>query len=51
MDVLNKSVLMNKWTPLLKVLPFYTEGVGWIVPAFVGACLGMIASIAMNKKK
>ncbi|WP_439875053.1 branched-chain amino acid transport system II carrier protein BrnQ1 [Bacillus mycoides] len=50
-DVLNKSVLMNKWTPLLKVLPFYTEGVGWVVPAFVGACLGMIASIAINKKK
>ncbi len=50
-DVLNKSVLMNKWTPLLKILPFYSEGVGWIVPAFVGACLGVIVSIAINKNK
>ncbi|EJR25580.1 branched-chain amino acid transport system II carrier protein [Bacillus mycoides] len=50
-DILNKSVLMNKWTPLLKMLPFYSEGVGWIVPAFVGVCLGVIVSIAINKNK
>ncbi|KFN04230.1 branched-chain amino acid transport system II carrier protein BrnQ1 [Bacillus mycoides] len=50
-DVLNRNVLMEKWTPLLKNLPFYTEGVGWIVPALAGACLGIIISICTNKSK
>ena len=28
--------MMNQWTSALKYIPFYTEGVGWIVPAIVG---------------
>ena len=50
-DILNKNVLMDQWTSVLKYIPFYTEGVGWIVPAIIGACIGSIVSIALNKKK
>ncbi|HDT6576643.1 TPA: branched-chain amino acid transport system II carrier protein [Bacillus cereus] len=48
-DILNKNVMMNQWTSALKYIPFYTEGVGWIVPAIVGMCLGFIVSIVLNK--
>ena len=41
--------MMNQWTSALKYIPFYTEGVGWIVPAIVGMCLGFIVSIFLNK--
>ncbi|KAB7676219.1 branched-chain amino acid transport system II carrier protein [Bacillus sp. B1-WWTP-T-0.5-Post-4] len=50
-DILNKNVMMNQWTAALKYIPFYTEGVGWIVPAIVGTCLGFIVSIFLNKNK
>ena len=50
-DILNKNVMMNQWTSALKYIPFYTEGVGWIVPAIVGMYLGFIVSIFLNKNK
>ena len=46
-DIFNKNVMMNQWTSVLKYIPFYTEGVGWIVPAIIGACIGVV----LNKKK
>ncbi|AXO91566.1 branched-chain amino acid transport system II carrier protein [Bacillus cereus] len=50
-DIFNKNVMMNQWTSVLKYIPFYTEGVGWIVPAIIGACIGVIVSSVLNKKK
>ncbi|MDR4187219.1 branched-chain amino acid transport system II carrier protein [Bacillus pseudomycoides] len=49
-DILNRNVLLSKWTSILEHVPLYTEGVGWIIPAIVGGCLGMIVSACMNKK-
>ncbi|KEK23786.1 branched-chain amino acid transport system II carrier protein BrnQ1 [Bacillus gaemokensis] len=49
-DILNRNVLMEKWTPFLENLPFYTEGVGWLIPAIVGGCLGTLVSVCINKK-
>ncbi|MFJ8530744.1 branched-chain amino acid transport system II carrier protein BrnQ1 [Bacillus sp. NPDC094106] len=49
-DILNRNVLMGKWTPLLEHIPFYTEGVGWLVPAIVSGCLGVVVSICVKKK-
>ena len=48
-DIFNKNVMMNQWTSVLKYIPFYMEGVGWIVPAIIGACIGVIVSIVINK--
>lgn len=42
--------MLNQWTSVLKYIPFYTEGVGWIVPAIIGACIGVIVSFVFNKK-
>lgn len=50
-DILNKNVMTNQWTPILKYIPFYTEGVGWIIPALVGVCIGVIVSTMINKGK
>ncbi|MGN5652999.1 branched-chain amino acid transport system II carrier protein BrnQ1 [Bacillus sp. Brlt_9] len=50
-DIFNKNVMMNQWTSVLKYIPFYIEGVGWIVPAIIGACIGVIVSSVFNKKK
>ncbi|MBG0962836.1 branched-chain amino acid transport system II carrier protein [Bacillus sp. SRB1LM] len=50
-DIFNKNVMMHQWTSVLKYIPFYTEGVGWIVPAIIGACIGVIVSSVLNKKK
>ena len=50
-DIFNKNVMMNQWTSVLKYIPFYMEGVGWIVPAIIGACIGVIVSIVINKNK
>ncbi|WP_459502439.1 branched-chain amino acid transport system II carrier protein BrnQ1 [Bacillus sp. C1] len=49
-DILNRNVLHSKWTPILENIPLYTEGVGWIVPALIGGCLGVIVSACMKKK-
>ncbi|MGI0534300.1 branched-chain amino acid transport system II carrier protein [Bacillus pfraonensis] len=48
-DILNRNVLLSKWTPILEYIPLYTEGVGWVIPAIVGGCLGVIVSILTKK--
>ncbi|WP_064092647.1 branched-chain amino acid transport system II carrier protein [Rossellomorea aquimaris] len=35
----------------LSFLPFYTEGIGWIVPAIVGAIIGFIIALAAGQSK
>ncbi|MGQ0514086.1 branched-chain amino acid transport system II carrier protein, partial [Bacillus sp. D-CC] len=47
-DIFNKNVMMNQWTSVLKYIPFYTEGVGWIVPAIIGAHIGVIKVLREN---
>ncbi|MDZ5607570.1 branched-chain amino acid transport system II carrier protein [Bacillus pseudomycoides] len=50
-DIFNRNVLLSKWTPILENIPLYTEGVGWIIPAIAGGCLGMIVSIRTKEIK
>ncbi|SMQ75592.1 branched-chain amino acid:cation transporter, LIVCS family [Bacillus sp. OV166] len=41
-DTINKTFLANKWSGLLDILPFYMEGLGWIVPALIGLIMGYL---------
>ena len=43
-ETLNNTFLENKWHGILEVLPFYTEGVGWIIPALIGCIVGYTLS-------
>jgi branched-chain amino acid:cation transporter, LIVCS family len=43
-DTLNNTLLENKWSGILQILPFYSEGVGWIVPALIGGIVGYTLS-------
>lgn len=35
------GVSIDVITPVLKVLPLYKEGIGWLLPAIVGGCIGL----------
>ena len=39
-DTLNNTFLEKNWSGILEVLPFYAEGIGWIVPALLGGIAG-----------
>ncbi|MEH7375996.1 branched-chain amino acid transport system II carrier protein [Neobacillus drentensis] len=41
-DTINKTFLANKWSGVLDILPFYMEGLGWIVPALIGLIVGYL---------
>jgi branched-chain amino acid:cation transporter, LIVCS family len=38
-------------TDSLQFLPFFTEGIGWIVPAIAGAVIGFLMAIAVGEQK
>lgn len=38
-------------TDSLQFLPFFTEGIGWIVPAIAGAVIGFFMAIAVGEQK
>jgi LIVCS family branched-chain amino acid:cation transporter len=42
LDTINKTFLANKWSGFLGILPFYTEGIGWIIPALIGLGAGYL---------
>jgi branched-chain amino acid:cation transporter, LIVCS family len=42
LDTFNKVFLENNWSGAFEILPFYIEGIGWIVPALLGLLVGYI---------
>ncbi|MEK3808512.1 branched-chain amino acid transport system II carrier protein [Metabacillus sp. SLBN-84] len=46
-DTINKTFLSEALTPALSFLPLYGEGIGWLVPALLGAAAGL----AFGKRK
>jgi branched-chain amino acid:cation transporter, LIVCS family len=42
LDTFNKVFLDNNWSGAFEILPFYIEGIGWIVPALLGLLVGYI---------
>ncbi|MEH6944687.1 branched-chain amino acid transport system II carrier protein [Bacillus sp. JJ722] len=50
-DTLNNTLLANKLTGLLQIMPLYEFGVGWIIPAITGIIIGLIVQKVTNKTK
>ncbi|QCJ42185.1 branched-chain amino acid transport system II carrier protein [Bacillus sp. S3] len=42
LDTVNKTFLGNKWSNAFGILPFYHEGIGWIIPALIGLIVGYL---------
>jgi branched-chain amino acid:cation transporter, LIVCS family len=40
LDTINKVFLENTLSGVLDILPFYIEGIGWIIPALIGLIVG-----------
>ncbi|MEH7073323.1 branched-chain amino acid transport system II carrier protein [Neobacillus drentensis] len=49
LDTLNKTFLASKWNGVLEILPFYTEGIGWIIPALAGLIVGYLVGMLRDK--
>lgn len=47
-DTINKSFLGNAMTPGLEMMPLYQEGIGWLIPAIIGAALGYLLGKRKN---
>ncbi|QRG65086.1 branched-chain amino acid transport system II carrier protein [Brevibacillus choshinensis] len=41
-DMINSTFMDHVWDSWLNVLPFQAEGAGWIMPALVAGCMGML---------
>ncbi|WP_144552188.1 branched-chain amino acid transport system II carrier protein [Bacillus sp. X1(2014)] len=48
-DSINKTFLSNKWSGALEILPFYSEGIGWLVPALIGLIIGYLIGLFSRK--
>ncbi|WHY69125.1 branched-chain amino acid transport system II carrier protein [Neobacillus sp. SuZ13] len=48
-DTINKTFLANKWSGAFEILPFYTEGIGWIIPALIGLIIGYLLGLFTEK--
>lgn len=44
-DTADKSFLQNSMSGIFEILPFYTEGLGWILPALIGLLVGYVVSM------
>ena len=44
LDTINKVFLENYLNGTFNILPFYIEGIGWLVPALIGLIVGYILS-------
>ncbi|MDR7077669.1 LIVCS family branched-chain amino acid:cation transporter [Neobacillus niacini] len=44
LDTINKVFLENYLSGTFNILPFYIEGIGWLVPALIGLIVGYILS-------
>lgn len=48
-ETINKTFLANQWSGALGILPFYTEGIGWIIPALLGLIVGYVLGMFSEK--
>lgn len=44
------GVSIDAVKPILEFLPLYKEGIGWVVPAVIGGCLGFILGSGKDKR-
>jgi branched-chain amino acid:cation transporter, LIVCS family len=50
LDTINNVFLDEKWRGIFDILPFYNEGIGWIIPALVGLIVGyLMGAVRKNK--
>lgn len=49
LDTLNNTLLAEKLTKVVQLMPFYELGIGWIIPAIAGIVLGLLIHL-MTKK-
>jgi branched-chain amino acid:cation transporter, LIVCS family len=42
LDTINKVFLDSKWSGAFEILPYYIEGLGWLIPALFGLIVGYI---------
>nr|WP_263323517.1 branched-chain amino acid transport system II carrier protein [Neobacillus sp. Marseille-Q6967] len=49
LDTINKTFLENNWSGVFEILPFYTEGIGWILPALLGLIVGYIIGMVRGQ--
>jgi branched-chain amino acid:cation transporter, LIVCS family len=42
LDTINKVFLDSKWSGAFEILPYYIEGLGWLIPALLGLIVGYI---------
>jgi LIVCS family branched-chain amino acid:cation transporter len=45
LETVNKTFLADQWSGVLGVLPFYAEGLGWIIPALIGITIGYLMGV------
>ncbi|MGM0876395.1 MAG: branched-chain amino acid transport system II carrier protein [Bacillota bacterium] len=51
LETINATFLGNAIDPVLKQVPLYDVGVGWVLPAIVGAVLGLLFSGYRDKRQ
>ena len=49
-DTVNISLLNSSWSTVLRYIPLYDQGVGWVIPAVVGIIIGAILGKSNNQK-
>jgi LIVCS family branched-chain amino acid:cation transporter len=42
LDTINKIFLGSNWSGAFEILPYYIEGLGWLIPALIGLVVGYI---------
>jgi branched-chain amino acid:cation transporter, LIVCS family len=45
LETINKTFLTDQWSGVLGILPFYAEGLGWIIPALIGITIGYLMGV------
>jgi LIVCS family branched-chain amino acid:cation transporter len=50
-ETINKSLLSGQWDSILKTIPFYSLGVGWILPALIGIMIGLSITFTGRKRR
>lgn len=42
LDTINKVLLKGTWSGIFEYLPFYSEGLGWLIPGLLGLIIGYL---------
>lgn len=49
LDTAGISFVLTQWVK--EYLPLYALGLGWVVPALIGVCVGLLPFWPMNRNK